>query len=163
MNNWQAIGNKHLFYALELLGHVTEVKALPACYQAILNSVVLTLNQAWLAWLQELSSYTGANLSHSRSFADTAVADLPECQYLCSFLSDPESWLSLLLLRVESDDHGIVNLLEASTSVKQPISPTGINRIELVQIEQDEAALLKRIISEFKDYLRSVRSRQIEW
>tara|TARA_R110001592_G_C13002314_1_gene736012 strand:- start:135 stop:647 length:513 start_codon:yes stop_codon:yes gene_type:complete len=157
--------NAYLFYAqrvLHLLSSATLIEH-QADKMALTASVCLSLKQAWQAWLKELSTYVGKDILDYSELNLPENKSHPEIQLLNDIMKQPTNWLSQLVLFLEPR---INTPTVIDTSGEEDLSENvSSSRINLFQLTEDlsEDEKLKRVISEFKTYINSVRSRQAEW
>ena len=83
-------------------------------------------------------------------------ADLPEGQLLRGLVDDSESWLTVLLQRIMKPTERLKPVVKSSDT------PSGlISLVAADEIAEDQ--LIGRVLSEYKEYIESVRVRHIEW
>jgi hypothetical protein len=164
----QSETNAPLFYAQRLMSiydqnSVTSDQASEASIQqdqhALLTGAWLCLKESWISWLNELSAYMNLERVEGYQLNDIELllkSGLPEGQLLLGLLEISESWLSILLERA----------LKPTERVK-PIAKTNVSSVELISLvstdQVNEGILVRQVLSEFKEYIESVRVRQVEW
>jgi len=163
--------NAYLFYSqriLNLLNSSALIEA-QADKMALTASVCLSLKQAWQAWLKELSTYVGKDISEYSALFLPENNTHPEIQCLNDVNRLANNWLSQLVLFFEPRLNTPSLLEPEGEELAVIVSST---RINLLQVEDEsyecvqeasEAEKLSLVISEFKAYINSVRSRQAEW
>jgi hypothetical protein len=83
-------------------------------------------------------------------------AGLPEGQLLLGLLDTTESWLSIMLQRIVKPTERLKSMVKANDSTVALISLVSTDEVS-------EDLLIRQVLSEFKQYIESVRVRQIEW
>ncbi len=157
--------NAYLFYAQRLLNLFNSSTLIQhqADKMALTSAICLSLKQTWQAWLKELSVYVGKDLADSHLLFSTEFNQHPEIQLLMDIKKQPANWLSSLMIFFEPRLNTPTVLDEGESDV-QNVNVAA--RIELVQVAQEDVSeldQLNKVISDFKTYIQSVRSRQAEW
>lgn len=161
MGQQQSQTNAPLFYAQRLMS-IYETGSDAAIQQdqhALLMGAWLCLKESWGCWLNELSAYMNLERAEGYQLNELALlfkTGLPEGQLLLGLTEDSKSWLTILLRKIAAP----------AESVKLPAksSASSLGLISLVPTDEvAENVLIRRVLSEFKDYMASVRVRQIEW
>ena len=157
----QSQTNAPLFYAQRLMS-IYEQNGNAAKQQdqhALLTGAWLCIKESWVCWLNELSSYMNLERTEDYQFNDLQIllkADLPEGQILLDLIDNSESWLVLMLKRVEAPTERLKPMVKAHDA--------SVNLISFVSMdEENENLLITQVLSEFKTYIESVRVRQVEW
>jgi len=161
MDQRQFQTNTPLFYAQRLM--LIYEKDYDASIQqdqhALLTGAWLCLKESWGCWLNELSIYMNLERVEGYQLNELALlfkAESPEGQLLLGLTEDSESWLTTLLVKIA----------EPTERVKLPTkaSAPSLGLISLVPTDEvEEDVLIMRVLSEFKEYIESVRARQVEW
>jgi hypothetical protein len=81
---------------------------------------------------------------------------LPEGQLLLSLSEEDESWLVTLLKRVAEPAERIKSQTQTNSSSSDLIALVPTDLVE-------ENVLVRQVLTEFKEYIESVRVRHIEW
>ena len=160
MGQSQTKTNDPLFYAQRLLSIYQKNKTSSSQQDqnALMTGVWLCVKESWLFWLSELSAYMNLERAEGYQLNEVDIlleADLPEGQLLLGLLDDSQSWLSILLKRIG----------EPTKRIK-PLKTGGVDTglITLVSLDEvEEGVLIERVLLEFKNYIESVRVRQVEW
>jgi len=161
MGQRQSQTNAPLFYAQRLMsiyekGSETSIQQ---DQHALLMGAWLCLKESWGCWLNELSTYMGLERVEGYQLNEQTLllkSDLPEGQLLLGLIEDSESWLAILLRRVAEPTERIKQQAKSSTLSLDLISLVSTDEVE-------ENVLVGRVLSGFKEYIESVRVRQVEW
>ena len=163
MSELSAQTNAHLFYAQRLL-KIEQNNQLDLGQQdinALYAGVSLCLRQSWESWLQELASYMGVAVADYSALLASPLNSLPEAQCLVSLNREAPNWLSRILDR----SYGVTqHTNKKSRPTKASVSSSQIDVVLLdAASEPSEYDVLSQAIKEFKQYMESVRVRQVEW
>jgi uncharacterized membrane-anchored protein YjiN (DUF445 family) len=157
--------NAYLFYAqrtLYLLNSTSLIEQ-QVDKMALRASVCLLLKQAWESWLKELSSYVGRDIPEYASLLLAEYKNHPEVQCLLDVNKQNNNWLALMLSYFEPRLNTPSTLNTEGESEDSTLSA----RINVVQLEVNkelsDEEKLKTVMTEFKAYINTVRSRQAEW
>lgn len=157
--------NAYLFYSQRLLHLLNSSLSIEhqADKMAITAAVCLSLKQAWLAWLKELSTYVGSEVQDLNSLLSSGMNHHPEVQLLNDLRKQPANWLAQLIIFLEPRLNTPTVLNESDEEVQAMNASSRINILQVGSEELSETEKLNAVISEFKAYINSVRSRQAEW
>jgi len=161
MGQLQTQTNAPLFYAQRLLSiYNKDSEGLNSQDQhALLTGLWLCVKESWGFWLDELSTYMGLEREAAYQTQDLKVflqANLPEGQLLQGLLDEPQSWLNQALEKINKPGKRLNQLNTANTSTPELINLVSVD-------ELDESDFAEHILLEFKNYIESVRARQLEW
>jgi|GEM_PF-5189170 len=161
MGQRQSQTNAPLFYAQRLMSIYEKGSdaSIQQDQHALLTGAWLCLKESWECWLNELSTYMNLERAEGYQLNELVLlfnTGLPEGQLLLGLTENSESWLSILLRKVA----------EPAVRVKQQTksNASSLGLISLVPTDEvEENVLIRRVMSEFKEYIESVRVRQVEW
>ncbi|MFT7373111.1 MAG: hypothetical protein ACI9T9_001805 [Oleiphilaceae bacterium] len=168
MGQRQSQTNAPLFYAQRLMSIYDQSSdtydqnshtSIQQDQHALLTGAWLCLKESWVSWLNELSTYM--NLARIEGYQLNELelllkAGLPEGQLLLGLLDTTESWLSIMLQRIVKPTERLKSMVKANDSTVALISLVSTDEVS-------EDLLIRQVLSEFKQYIESVRVRQIEW
>ena len=159
--------NTYLFYAQQLLNLKGKVSLIESQSEdmALMASACLSLQQAWTAWLKELSVIVGKDIVSVSALQSHEHKHHPEVQVLNELYNNKRSWLVGLLGFCEPR---LNKPSPTSTAEGEPEDVTALSRkINLVHLELEtglsEEERLSGVIHDFKAYITEVRGRQAEW
>tara|TARA_R110002167_G_scaffold362322_2_gene581353 strand:+ start:358 stop:882 length:525 start_codon:yes stop_codon:yes gene_type:complete len=161
--------NAYLFYSNRLLNLVSSTILIEQHVDkmALTAAVCLSLKQAWMSWLKELSGYVGSEIPDYASLLSAEHSSHPEVQCLLDVSKQKNNWLSLMMsyFELRLNTPSIMNGLDDDK--EQLTDKISLSRIDALQIDTEmknsEEVQLSTVITEFKLYVNAVRSRQAEW
>ena len=174
MSEWHEKTKAQLFYAQ---------KALEACvgfdskgdkpleFKAANNALILAMREAWLCWLNELSSLLAPKqkMESIRTFRELCQhfgGDIPEIEVLSKDLSSAESWVSGYVELEQgiglSVDQSVA--LAAGPAVSASFDALALKQVEMRALSYKHGIEdLGQMLIALKLYINEVRSRQVEW
>ncbi|MFT5719032.1 MAG: hypothetical protein ACJAWS_002810 [Oleiphilaceae bacterium] len=161
MGQQQSQTNAPLFYAQRLMSICDQSTdaSIRQDQHALFTGAWLCLKESWVSWLNELSTYMNLDRVEGYQLNDLALlfkSGLPEGQLLLGLLDTPDSWLTIMLERIMRP-----------TERLNPVVKTNESSVALISLvpadEVSEEFLIRQVLSEFKEYIESVRVRQVEW
>ena len=161
MSQWQSQTNASLFYAQRLMSIYEKDREtlIQQDQHALLMGAWLCLKESWVCWLNELSAYMNLERPDGYQLDDLTLllnSGLPEGQLLLGLTENPDSWLAIMLERVLKPTERLNTTVKSNESSLELISLVSTDKV-------DEGLLIDKTLSEFKQYIESVRVRQIEW
>ncbi len=162
MSDQGSRASAQLFFAQDL----AQLRAKQSQHQRSLdNAIQLCINEAWLAWLNELFllvSAKGQTAQNIRSLDELVAlvgASHPEVQRLKNISSSPSSWLAHILRGPQQVQTGRAKVQHVEADVK---ASAGLIPMASIDAEPDTMTH-EQIIADFKAYINEVRAHLTEW